>query len=93
MLCYDRCIQKGKELIGTRIDLPGHVLVRCRTGSSGRSEQDPGLLGSDLKLNFGYAVEDIKCITSKKNQSIWWGRLPGTWSSIWGSSAGHESSV
>jgi hypothetical protein len=33
------------------------------------------------------------CIFSKKNHCIWLGRSPGTWSSIWGSSAGRESSA
>jgi hypothetical protein len=47
-------------LIGTQINLPGCVLVRSRIGSSGLCEQDPGRHGSDLKLNFGYVVEDIK---------------------------------
>jgi hypothetical protein len=47
------------ELIGTRMDLPGHVLVGSKTGSSSQCEADPSRLGSDLKLNFGYVVEDI----------------------------------
>jgi hypothetical protein len=34
-LWYDRSIQNDKELIGTWIDLPGHVLVRSRGGSCG----------------------------------------------------------
>jgi hypothetical protein len=59
MLWYDRYIQRGKELIGTRMDLPGHALVGSRTGSSGQCKADPGRLGSDLKLTFGYVVEDI----------------------------------
>jgi hypothetical protein len=59
MLWYDRCIQRGKELIGTRMDLPGCALVGSRTGSSDQFKADPGRLGSDLKLNFGYVVEDI----------------------------------
>jgi hypothetical protein len=59
MFWYDICIQRGKELIGTRMDLPGRALVGSRTGSSGQCEADPGRLGSDLKLNFGYVVEDI----------------------------------
>jgi hypothetical protein len=41
------------------MDLPGSALVGSRTGSSGQCEADPGRLGSDLKLNFGYAVENI----------------------------------
>jgi hypothetical protein len=59
MLWYDRCIQRGKELIGTQLDFPGRALVGSRTGSSGQCEADPGRLRSDLKLNFGYVVEDI----------------------------------
>jgi hypothetical protein len=59
MLWYDRYIQRGKELIGTRMDLPGRALVGSRTVSSGQCEADLGCLGSDLKLNFGYVVEDI----------------------------------
>jgi hypothetical protein len=59
MLWYDRCIQRGKELIGTRMDLPGRALDGSRTGSSGQCEADPGRLGSDLKLNFRFVVEDI----------------------------------
>jgi hypothetical protein len=59
MLWYDRCIQRGKELIGTWMDLPGRALVGSITGSSGQCEEDPGRLRSDLKLNFGYVVEDI----------------------------------
>jgi hypothetical protein len=60
MLWYDICIQRGKEWIGTRIDLSRSALVGSRIGSSGRCEADPGCLGSDLKLNFGYVVEYIK---------------------------------
>jgi hypothetical protein len=59
MLWYDSSIQRVKELIGTRMDLPGRVLVGSRTGSSGQCQADPGRLGSDIKLNFGYVVEDI----------------------------------
>jgi hypothetical protein len=59
MFWYDRCIQRGKELIGTRMNLPGRALVGSRTGISGQCEADPGRLGSDLRLNFGYVVEDI----------------------------------
>jgi hypothetical protein len=59
MLWYDRCIQRGKELIGIRMDLPGRALVGSRTGSSGQCEADPDRLRSDIKLNFGYVVEDI----------------------------------
>jgi hypothetical protein len=59
MLWHDRCIQKCNELIGTWMDLPGRALVGSRTGSSGQCEADPGRLGFDLKLNFGYVVEDI----------------------------------
>jgi hypothetical protein len=47
-------------LIGTGIDLPGRALVGCRTESSGQCKVDPARLGYDLKLNFGYVVEDIK---------------------------------
>jgi hypothetical protein len=47
-------------LIGTWIDLPGSVLVRSRTGSSDQCELDLGCLGSDLKLKFGYVLDDIK---------------------------------
>jgi hypothetical protein len=32
-------------------------------------------------------------ISSKKNHHIWMGKSLGTWSSIWGSSAGRESSA
>jgi hypothetical protein len=59
MLWYNRSIQRGKELIGTPMDLQGRALVGSRTGSSGQCEADPGRLGSNLKLNFGYVVEDI----------------------------------
>jgi hypothetical protein len=59
MLWYDRGIQRGKELIGTRMDLAGRALVGSRTASSGQCEADPGRLGSDLKLNSGYVIEDI----------------------------------
>jgi hypothetical protein len=59
MLWYDRCIHRGKELIGTRMDLPGRALIGSRTGSSGQCEADPDRLRSDIKLNFGYVVEDI----------------------------------
>jgi hypothetical protein len=58
MLWHDRCIHRGKELIGTQMDLPGRALVGSRTGSSGQCEADPGRLGSDLKRNFEYVVED-----------------------------------
>jgi hypothetical protein len=40
------------------MDLPGRALVGSRTGSSGQCEADPGRLGSDLKRNFEYVVED-----------------------------------
>jgi hypothetical protein len=69
MLWYDRCIQRGKELIGTRMDLPGRALVGSRTGSSGQCEADPGRLGSYLKLNFGYVVEDINTHHLQKESS------------------------
>jgi hypothetical protein len=59
MSWYDRCIQRGKELIGTQMDLPGRALGGSRTESSGQCEADPGRLGYDLKLNFGYVAEDI----------------------------------
>jgi hypothetical protein len=42
------------------IDLPENVLVGSKTGSSDRCKANPGHLGSDIKLNFGYVVEDIK---------------------------------
>jgi hypothetical protein len=60
MLWYDRCIQRGKELIGTRMDLPGSALVGSRAGSSSQCEADPSRLGSYLRLNFWYVVADIK---------------------------------
>jgi hypothetical protein len=41
------------------MDLPGRALVGSRTGSSSQCEADPGRLRSDLKLNFGYGLEDI----------------------------------
>jgi hypothetical protein len=41
------------------MDLPGRALVGSRTGSSDQCEADPARLGTDLKLNFGYVVEDI----------------------------------
>jgi hypothetical protein len=59
-LWYDRWIKRGKKLIGIRIDLPGRALVGSRTGSNGQCEVDPVYLGYDLKLHFGYVVEDIK---------------------------------
>jgi hypothetical protein len=59
-LWYDRWIKRGKELIGTWIDLPGRALVGCRTGSSGQCEVDATRINYDLKLNFGYVVEDIE---------------------------------
>jgi hypothetical protein len=59
MLWYVKCIQRGKELIGTWMDLPGRALVGSMTGISGQCEADPGRLGSELKLNFGYVVEYI----------------------------------
>jgi hypothetical protein len=59
MFWYDTWIKRGKELIGTRIDLPGRALVGSRTGSRGQCEVDPAGLSYDLKLNFGYVVEDI----------------------------------
>jgi hypothetical protein len=56
---YDICIEKGKELIGTQIDLTHSALVRSRTGGNDRCEEDPGRLESDLELNFEYVLEDI----------------------------------
>jgi hypothetical protein len=41
------------------MDLPGRALIGSRTGSSGQCEADPDRLRSDIKLNFGYVVEDI----------------------------------
>jgi hypothetical protein len=73
MLWYNICVQRGKELIETRIDIPGRVLVRSRTGSSARCEQDPGRLGSDLMLNFGYVVHDIKThLLQKESPHLVW---------------------
>jgi hypothetical protein len=59
-LWYDRWIKRGKELIGTWIDLPGRALVGSRPGSNGQCEVDPSRLSYNLNLNFGYVVEDIK---------------------------------
>jgi hypothetical protein len=42
----------------------------------------------DLKLNFGYVVEDMT-----KHHHIWLGRSSATQPSIWGSSAGRESNT
>jgi hypothetical protein len=80
-------------LIGTRMDLPRRALVGSRTGSSGQCEADPDRLGSDIKLDFRYVVEDINTHLLQKNHRIWLGRSPETWSSIWGSSTGRESSA
>jgi hypothetical protein len=41
------------------MNLPGRALVGSRTGSSSQCEADLGRLEPDLKLNFGYVVEDI----------------------------------
>jgi hypothetical protein len=51
------------------MDLPGRALVGSRTGSSGQCEADPGRLGSYLKLNFGYVVEDINTHLLQKESS------------------------
>jgi hypothetical protein len=77
MLWYDICIQRGKELIGTRMDLPGRALIGSRTGSSGQCEADPGRLGSDLKLNFGYVVEDINTHLLQKESLHLVGQISG----------------
>jgi hypothetical protein len=58
---------------------------------SGRCEADAGHLRSDLKLDM--LQRTSRCISFKKSHHIWLGRSPATWSSIWGSSAGHESST
>jgi hypothetical protein len=65
-----RCVtiyeSKKNEFIRKRIELTGSALFGSSTGSSSQCEADPGLLGSDLKLNFGYVVEDIKTHLLKK---------------------------
>jgi hypothetical protein len=90
---YNRRIQKGKELIRTRIDLLGRVLVISRIGAATHSNKMLVASGENVKLNFGYAVEDIKTHHLQKNHCIWLGRSLGRCSSIWGSRAGHESSA
>jgi hypothetical protein len=77
MLWYDRCIQSGKELIGTQMDLPGSALVESRTGSSSQCKADPGRLRSYLKLNFGYVVEDIKMHLLQKESLHLVGQISG----------------
>jgi hypothetical protein len=73
MLWYNRYIQRGKELIGTRMDVPGRALVGSTTGSSGQCEADTGRLGSDLKLNFGYVVEHINMhLLQKESPHLVW---------------------
>jgi hypothetical protein len=58
-----------KGLIGIRIDLPGSGLVRSRTGTSGRFEEDLGHLGSLLDLNFVHVVENFKAHHRQKESS------------------------
>jgi hypothetical protein len=82
-LWYDRWIKRGNELIGTQVDLPRRALVGCRTRSSSQCKVDPARLGSDLKLNFGYVVEDIKtCHLQKESphlvQQCWSGEQRAT---------------